>query len=293
MTTSFAREPGAGLADQSLPGYAEMLDAYHRAREHELRALVAELPIVSGDRVLDVASGDGCYSLWLAERGAQVVGVDRSPAYLALARERAASRPQARRVRFEMADAGALPFADAAFDLAWCAQSFYSLPDPNTALREMIRVTRPGGTVAVLENDTPHQIILPWPAWLELAVRQAQLEALAERHPGAELAKFYVGRNLRGVFQEHGLEACELRSYSVDRHAPLSADELLFLRGYLADLRERAWPRLAPNARAELDWLIQPDSPGYLLRRPDLHLAHLELLALGRKPRTYGAAPSN
>ncbi|MFN8502874.1 class I SAM-dependent methyltransferase [Kouleothrix sp.] len=292
MTALYASKTRPAEADQ-LPDYWRMLHAYHCSRQDELRAIVATLPLTPSARVLDLASGDGCYAGWLAERAGQVIGADASRAYIELARQRLAARPRAASVAFQACDAAALPFADNTFDLAWCAQSFYSLPDPNTALREMIRVTRPGGTVAVLENDTLHQIILPWPAWLELAVRQAQLEALADRHPGAELAKFYVGRNLRGVFQQHGLEACELRSYSVDRHAPLSADELLFLRGYLADLRERAWPRLAPNARAELDWLIQPDSPGYLLRRPDLHLAHLELLALGRKPRTYGAAPSD
>ena len=284
MTTSFAREPGAGLADQSLPGYAEMLDAYHRAREHELRALVAELPIVSGDRVLDVASGDGCYSLWLADRGAQVVGVDRSPAYLALARERAASRPQARRVRFEMADAGALPFADAAFDLAWCAQSFYSLPDPLAALREMIRVTRPGGHIAVLENDTLHHVLLPWPAELEVAVRHAQLRALSAEHAGQGLDKFYIGRNLCGIFRQCGIDRCEVRTFPVERHAPLSDDEERFLGGYFADLRERAWPYMDDAARAAFDMLFDPCAKTYLIRQPDFHLTHLEALAIGFKP---------
>src|SRR6266511_3844958 len=118
MTTTHTIEPGAGLPDDELPGYWRMLHAYHRSRSAELRAMIATLPLAPGDRVLDVASGDGCHSVWLVEQG----------------------------------DANALAFADGMFDLVWCAQSFYSLPDPIATLREMVRVTRPGGHVAVLEN---------------------------------------------------------------------------------------------------------------------------------------------
>lgn len=284
MTITVANQACEGQPGGDLPEYWQMLHAYHCSRQAELRAIIATLPLTAGARVLDLASGDGCYSRWLAERAGQVVGVDASRAYITLARQQTDGTPYADRICFKAGDAAALPFADGTFDLAWCAQSFYSLPDPDAALAEMIRVTRPGGAVAVLENDTLHQIVLPWPAWLELAVRQAQLDAQADRHTADELEKFYIGRNLRGLFQDHGLEQCELHSHSVDRHAPLSADEQTFLRGYLYELRDRAWPRLAGTARAELERLLTPGSPEYLLDRPDLHLAHLELLALGRKP---------
>src|SRR5690242_10059537 len=87
----------AGQANQAeaadgLPTYAPMLAAYHRAHAAELRAMIAELPLRLGDRVLDMACGAGTYSVWLAERvgpHGTVVGVDISPAYLARARVRA------------------------------------------------------------------------------------------------------------------------------------------------------------------------------------------------------------
>jgi ubiquinone/menaquinone biosynthesis C-methylase UbiE len=104
------------------------------------------------------------------------VAVDKVPEYLDVAR---AANPGGR-VEFVCAPVEALPFPEGTFDLCWCAQSLYSLPDPVEALRHMLRVTRPGGLVAVLEADSLHHAILPWPAEVELAVRAAELRALAE-----------------------------------------------------------------------------------------------------------------
>jgi SAM-dependent methyltransferase len=259
-----------------------MLHAYHRSRSAELRAIIATLPLAPCARVLDVASGDGCYSIWLAERAAAVVGVDLSPACLGYARRRTAATPHAGRISFELGDANALPFPDRVFDLVWCAQSFYSLPNPLQALREMARVTRPDGHIAVLENDTLHQILLPWPAELELAVRQAQLRSLEADYAGQGLDKFYIGRNLCGLFHQCGLAACEVQVFPIARDAPLSADEELFLRLYFDELRDRAWQYLDAAARTAYDMLFDPRSETYLLRRPDFHLTHLESLAIGK-----------
>src|SRR5690349_3415430 len=111
MTPSFAREPGDGLDDE-LPGYAGMLHAYHHSLDAELRAMIATLPLSPDSRVLDVASGDGCYSIWLAEHAGQVVGVDLSPAYLDRARWAAMASPHAARINFQCGDVAALPFED-------------------------------------------------------------------------------------------------------------------------------------------------------------------------------------
>jgi ubiquinone/menaquinone biosynthesis C-methylase UbiE len=281
MTISFRFEPGAGLEDDKLPGYSNMLHAYHRSRESELRRIVAALPLAPGDRVLDIASGDGCYTTWLAERGADVVGVDLSPAYIDYARHATAALDS--QIQFEQGDAAALPFADESFDLAWCAQSFYSLPDPLATLREMARVTKHGGHVAVLENDTLHHMLLPWPAELELAVRQAQMASLERSHAGQGLDKFYVGRNLCGMFHQSGIDSCAIKTFTVERHAPLSDDEELFLQLYFADLRERAWPHMNAAARTAFDMLFDPQAETYLLRRLDFHLTQIESLAIGRK----------
>jgi ubiquinone/menaquinone biosynthesis C-methylase UbiE len=284
MPTSFAREPGAGQAADELPGYARMLAAYHRSRSAELRAIIGILPLALESRVLDVACGDGCYSVWLAERAGLVVGVDLCAAYLDLAGSHAAAAAQAGRISFERADAAALPFKDGSFDLVLCAQSLFSLPATRATLREMVRVTRPAGHIAILENDTLHHVLLPWPVELELAVRRAQFQALTAQYGARAVDKFYIGRNLSGLFRECGIERCEVHTFLAERTAPLSADEELFLCHYLADLRERAWPYLDETARSAFDRLFDPDSASYLLRQPDFHLTHLESLAIGQRP---------
>lgn len=282
--TAFAQEVGAGLKEDTLPAYAPMLAAYHRACAAELRSIVGALPIADGDRVLDMACGDGVYSVWLAEQvgtGGHVVGVDISPAYLQAARARVQRSDYVERISFEIGNIDRLPFPDDHFDLAWCAHSLYSLPDPLAALRELRRVVRPGGTVAILENDTLHHMLLPWPAELELAIRRAQLEILEAQ---TEMTgKFYIGRNLCQTFDLAGLSQCGITTYTINRGAPLGQDERTFLEGYLCDLRERADSRLEPEARRAFDLLLDPGSDMSLLDRPDFFMSVLEIVACGKK----------
>lgn len=281
---AFEQEVGNGLEQDQLPAYAPMLAAYHRAAGGELQRMIADLPLRGGERVLDLACGDGVYSVWLAERvgaGGEVVGVDIAPAYLQRARQHAAASGLDARISFRQGDIARLPFPDDAFDLAWCAHSLYSLPDPVAALRELRRVVRPGGVVAILENDTLHQMLLPWPAELELALRGAQLAALEEQT--RMTGKFYIGRNLCSTMLLAGLAQCCVTTYTVDRRAPLSADERVYLEAYLQDLGERARPYLDPAARAAFDLVLKPSSRLYLLDQPGFFMSQLEIVARGVK----------
>jgi ubiquinone/menaquinone biosynthesis C-methylase UbiE len=274
-----------------LPGYAPTLLAYHRAFAEELRATVAALPIRPGDRVLDLACGDGVYSRWLAERvgeSGSVLGVDLSPAFLELARQDLDGDPLADRVELARGDLHHLPIPDDAFDLVWCAQSLYSLPDPVEALRRMGRAARPGGIVAVLENDEFHHVLLPWPVEVELALRHAELSALIKLSDKPR--KFYVGRHLRRVFQAAGLVDCRHRTWTIDRQAPLGHDARAFFEGYLKDLRQKVEPHLVPEIRDEFVRLADPDSDAYLLDSPDFTVTCLNHIAWCVKPDT-GAGP--
>ncbi|MHB1561717.1 MAG: class I SAM-dependent methyltransferase [Isosphaeraceae bacterium] len=272
----------SGSQHDELPAYAATLTAYHRAFAHELRELVDRLPVRPGDRVLDLACGDGVYSRWLAEHvGPQgkVLAVDLSPAFLDLARREVAEGEVADRVTFAQGDLRHLPIPDDGFDLVWCAQSFYSLPDPVDALRRMERAAKPGGVVAVFENDELHHVLMPWPVEVELALRDAELTALSQLSKKPQ--KFYVGRHLRTVFRAAGLAACRHKTWTIDRQAPLGPDDRAYFAGYLADLRDKATPHLAgsPEVRDEFLRLVDPDSPGYLLNNPDFTVTCLNHLA--------------
>jgi ubiquinone/menaquinone biosynthesis C-methylase UbiE len=264
------------MPTQDLPDYAPRLEAYQRSRERELRAIIRTLP--TGERGLDVACGGGRFTAWLAEeRGYDVAGVDLDAAYL----RRAAGRNG--RQACVLGDAHRLPFADGAFDLTFCAQSFYSLPDPLRALDEMRRVTSHGGYVAVLEQDAMHEMMLPWPPGLELAIRQAQLTRWQEQHGCEGAEKFYAARRMGEMFAETGLADAEVTTHVVERSAPLGNDEARYLHGYLQDLWRRLSQRLPADVREQFRALTDPVDPAYLLNQRELHVAQLEVLTLARK----------
>jgi ubiquinone/menaquinone biosynthesis C-methylase UbiE len=103
--------------------------------------------VAAGERVLDVACGNGNAALAAARRFARVTGVDFVPALLDKARGRAAASGLALDLR--EADAEALPFPDGAFDAVLSTFGVQFTPDPARAARELLRVCRPGGRVAL------------------------------------------------------------------------------------------------------------------------------------------------
>ncbi len=114
-----------------------------------LGALKAWVGPVRGLAVLDVACGTGAWAHRVGPAQAQqLMGVDLTPGMLAIAAQKLATWPE---VLLAQAGASSLPFASSSFDLVVTASAFHYFPDPVTALREMARVTRPGGRVVVLD----------------------------------------------------------------------------------------------------------------------------------------------
>src|SRR6201991_1002162 len=117
---------------------------------HRWRERAVDLARVGpGSRALDVAAGTGDLAIELARRGADVVGSDFSEGMLAKARVKAPG------LRWEQADALALPYSDGEFDAATVGFGARNFSDLARGLGEMARVVRPGGRVVVLEITTP------------------------------------------------------------------------------------------------------------------------------------------
>lgn len=118
--------------------------------EAELRReFAAWLAPTPGTRVLDVGCGPGHVARLLAGRGCRVTAADRGRRILRIARRLAVMEKTP--VRFVRACAGRLPFAGGTFDLTLATAVVYFVPQPEMVLREMARVTRPGGLVASLD----------------------------------------------------------------------------------------------------------------------------------------------
>ena len=109
-----------------------------------------------GQRILDVATGNGNAALAAARRGCDVIGIDYVPALLARGRERAAAERLP--IDFHEGDAENIPYPDASFDAALSTLGVMFTPDQERAASELVRVTRPGGKIG-LANWTPGSFI--------------------------------------------------------------------------------------------------------------------------------------
>src|SRR4051812_43014442 len=115
--------------------------------EWPARQLVALAQVSKGERVLDIGCGTGNAALAAAELGAHAVGVDFEPKLLAIARERAQEADL--EVEFIEGEAAELPFLDGEFDAVVSAFGVMYAPDHEAAARELARVTKPHGRIAL------------------------------------------------------------------------------------------------------------------------------------------------
>jgi SAM-dependent methyltransferase len=118
--------------------------------------LAEAVDVRADERVLDVAAGNGNATLAAARRYANVISTDYVQLLLNKGRDRAAAENLS--VRFEVADAESLPYANDSFDVALSTFGVMFAPDHTTAARELIRVVRPGGRIG-MANWTPESFI--------------------------------------------------------------------------------------------------------------------------------------
>jgi demethylmenaquinone methyltransferase/2-methoxy-6-polyprenyl-1,4-benzoquinol methylase len=120
------------------------------------RALLEAIDPRPGQRILDVATGTALVAAGLAERGADVVGLDQSEHMLEGARRRlAARRDLALRIRLVQGEAERLPFADGEFDALSFTYLLRYVDDRAATMRELARVVKPGGRIGMVEFGVP------------------------------------------------------------------------------------------------------------------------------------------
>ena len=160
------------------------------------RFLVSRVPPLSS--VLDVATGTGAVARLLLERGCTVTGLDQSPGMLAVARERLGARAV-----FLEGRAEELPFEDGSFDALTFTYLLRYVEEPGAVLRELARVVRPGGTMAMLEFFVPPA---PWRVPWDLYVdRMLPLAGRAFGPEWDEVGRF-LGPSIRDFWRRLPLE---------------------------------------------------------------------------------------
>jgi demethylmenaquinone methyltransferase / 2-methoxy-6-polyprenyl-1,4-benzoquinol methylase len=181
------------MFDRIAPFYDAMNRAMTAGLDQRWRRLTARAAVRAGDRVLDACCGTGDLALADLRAGAaEVVGLDFSEAMLERARRKSAA------VRWIEGDLLALPFADGEFDAATVGFGVRNVDDLEAALRELRRVLRPGGRLAVLEITRPRGLLRPFfRLWFDVLVPLAgrvlpggeaytYLPASVRRFPGPE-----------------------------------------------------------------------------------------------------------
>ncbi len=168
-----------------------------RWRRHVVRALQP----VPGERILDLAAGTAVSTQELTSTGAWCVAADFSLGMLAQGAQRGVPRVAA--------DAMALPFADAAFDSVTIAFGLRNVVDPQAALAEMARVTKPGGQLLVCEFSRPRPAPIRWGYhWYSRHV----LPRIARRFSSNPDAYAYLTESIRAWPDQRALAAMIARA---------------------------------------------------------------------------------
>ena len=214
-------EPVTGVRESSSPGYRAELDkAPHDvaamfdrvAARYDLvndvlalgqtriwRSMVVRAVNVGpGDRVLDLAAGTGTSSAPFAAAGAEVVPCDFSLGMLEVGKRRQPHLP------FVAGDAMHLPFRDGVFDAVTISFGLRNVQDPDAALREMLRVTKPGGRIVVCEFSSP---VNRWFRTVYTEYLMRALPAVARMTSSNPAAYEYLADSIRAWPDQAGLAA--------------------------------------------------------------------------------------
>jgi ubiquinone/menaquinone biosynthesis C-methylase UbiE len=213
------------------------------ARQRERAAALAErlerlLRLDGDERALDVGAGAGAFAFAIAPRVREVVAVELDEALAA--RAQADAPPN---VEVVVADGEHLPFERASFDVSGTLRTLHHTPRPELLVAELARVTRPGGTILVVDQLAPADPLV--------ALDLTRFEHA--RDPST--TRVLADADLRGLFDSNNLRL--LREEVV--REPRDLDAYLDLAGCEGDAREHARSLAPPGYEAVVGW--------YLLRR--------------------------
>ncbi len=250
------------------------------ACEPYYRAALDKAGIEPGWHVLDAGCGGGTFFPWLTElvgpRG-RISAVDLAPENVTLATRRAEELGLGGRVEVTHSDLLALPYADDTFDAVWCSNTTQYLDDASlaVALKELSRVVRPGGLVAI--KDLAADLITIRPGDPFLAQDFFRRAAAA----GGYAAQLLRSRDLYRYLSEAGLEQVRQETVLMEHHAPMPPVVLEFYGKACASIAGQA-----AEAGVGAGWepFADPADPAHPLRSRYGYISEGSVLALGVVP---------
>ena len=263
--------------------YIQSLLVSNSLRESTLRAMIKALRLPEGSRGLDAGCGIGLQCLLLVKEvglTGHVTGLDLSTDMLDYGRELVKDAGLSEQISFQEGDVTNLPFDNNVFDWVWSADCVgYGPWQPLASLKEMVRVVKPGGIVAIAAWSSEKLL----PGYPQLEARLGATSAGIAPFVQGKQPELHFLRAL-GWFRELELKKPMAKVFSDSVCAPLSGE----VRDALVALFNMRWPdvstELSPDDSMEFQRLCLPDSADFILNLPDYYALFTYTMFWGKKP---------
>jgi demethylmenaquinone methyltransferase/2-methoxy-6-polyprenyl-1,4-benzoquinol methylase len=269
-----SRDEGKDLEEDEI-SYLALGDLMNRFTRPVVQSAIEALQLKPGSRGLDAGCGLGNNTLWLAEAvspDGHVTGMDISEEGLSRAKEKLKGSDLSKQVSFEIGNIFDLPFEDKTFDWVWSSDVLYlwlmgdegSLQKPQVVMKELARVVRPGGKVALFFWSS--QKLLPGYPLLEARLNATKSACFAG--PYGIQPELHSTRAL-GWFQKADLKRPEVRHFLLEIRSPFSDEDKKVLTETFRMLWNKAKSEVSGEVWAEYQCLCGPSSPDFILNLPD------------------------
>jgi ubiquinone/menaquinone biosynthesis C-methylase UbiE len=264
--------------------YARELYASNPLRRENIQNAIDALELPEGGIGLDAGCGIGLQAILLARAtgpGGRVIGLDISKELLESAVEIVEREGLHGRISFNQGDVRELPFDDGCFDWAWSADcaGYAPLGDPVHIIKELSRVVRTGGKVAILAWSSER--LLPGHPRLEAR--------LCATTPGIapfreEMSPEHHFQRATGWFKEAGLEKVRGRTFVGEAQAPVGEETRYALESLIGMRWPGAEKELSEEDRELFQRICSPNSPEFILDEPDYYAFYTETMFWGTVP---------
>jgi len=267
------------LGDTPSRDYTGKLRLFNAFAEPEIRQAIASLALQPGMRVLDAGCGTGEALRWLAEEvgpSGEVIGMDLATPHIHAART-IGDRPLV--IQGNIVDP---PIAPASVDLVWSVNVINHLRSPIAGLQSLMRLIRPGGRVALGQSSLLPDMYFAWDSRLERLVNEAVRQYYRDRYQLDERELTSI-RAIAGLLREAGLRHVRVRTFMIERLAPLRGEDENYLLEaiFRGTWGSRLQPYLSSGDHEEVMRLCDPNDRDFALRRPDFHFLQSFTLAVG------------
>jgi arsenite methyltransferase len=285
MPTSHQEAAAHGSSTGHVLAASDWLDTHFLAMQPEYEEMLSWVGIQPGWNVLDAACGGGSFlplMLELVGAGGKVSAIDLAPENAKTVQAKAAQDRWSNLATVDVGSILALPYVDRSFDAVWCANTMQYLSEVEVgrAIRELCRVVRPGGLVALKDYDPTGQLFLPLPYGAGLRRYEAMARGGSQNDQGL-LRIVYLSQYMRAA----GLVEVRQRPTVMVRSPPLRDVERKFFSDLFKLFAAQAAQTDLPLEEKEA-WRSAGnlDAPDHILNNSDFLYRAIQTVFVGRVP---------